>query len=177
MGLINQRDRLCVVQLSDGDGNAHLVQFAKGEYNAPNLVKLMTDPNRVKIFHFARFDVAIMQHYLGITVGPIYCTKLASRLCRTFTDRHGFKELCRDLLAIEVSKQQQTSDWGAETLTPEQLEYAAADVLYLHKLRDVLNGMLAREGRTEVAKACFEFLPTRAKLDLLGWNEVDIFDH
>jgi ribonuclease D len=177
MGLNNLRDRLCLVQISDGKGDEHLVQFLPGEYNAPNLCKLLTDPTKVKMFHFARFDVAIMQHYLGVTTAPIYCTKIASRLTRTFTDRHGFKDLCRDLLAQDVSKQQQTSDWGQPTLTPEQQEYAASDVRHLHRLREKLDVMLAREHRTELAQECFKFLPTRAKLDLAGWPETDIFSH
>ena len=177
MGLNNLRDRLCLVQLSDGKGDEHLVQFMPGEYNAPNLCKLLTDPKRVKMFHFARFDVAIMQHYLGVTTAPIYCTKIASRLTRTFTDRHGFKDLCRDLLGQDVSKQQQTSDWGQPTLTPEQQEYAASDVRHLHRLREKLDVMLAREHRTQLAQECFKFLPTRAKLDLAGWPETDIFSH
>lgn len=177
MGLNNHRDRLCVVQLSDGKGDAHLVQFAPGEFNAPNLCKLLTDPKRVKIFHFGRFDIALMKHYLGVVTAPVYCTKIASRLTRTYTDRHGFKDLCRELLGTEVSKQQQSSDWGQETLTPEQQDYAASDVLHLHKLRDKLNVMLAREGRTEIANECFKFLPTRAILDLEGWPEQDIFSH
>ncbi len=177
MGLNNLRDRLCLVQLSDGNGDEHLVQFLPGQYNAPNLCKLLTDPTRVKLFHFGRFDIAIMQHYLGVTTAPIYCTKIASRLTRTFTDRHGFKDLCRDLLGQDVSKQQQTSDWGQPTLTPEQQEYAASDVRHLHKLREKLDVMLAREHRTEIAAECFKFLPTRAKLDLAGWPEIDIFAH
>ena len=177
MGLINHRDRLCVVQLSDGKGDEHLVQFRAGEFNAPNLKKLMTDPARVKIFHFARFDVAIMKQYLGIVTAPIYCTKIASRLTRTFTDRHGFKDICRDLLQVDVSKQQQSSDWGQETLTPEQQEYAASDVRHLHALRAKFDVLLAREGRTELAQACFTFLPARAELDLAGWPEIDIFAH
>lgn len=177
MGLNNHRDRLCVVQLSDGNGDEHLVQFLPGEFNAPNLCKLLADPKRVKLFHFARFDVAILKQYLGVVTAPIYCTKIASRLTRTFTDRHGFKDLCRDLLGQEVSKQQQTSDWGQPTLTPEQQEYAASDVRHLHKLREKLDGMLAREGRTELAKQCFQFLPARAELDLAGWPEIDIFAH
>ena len=177
MGLNNLRDRLCLVQLSDGKGDEHLVQFLPGVYNAPNLCKLLTDPKRVKMFHFARFDVAIMQHYLGVTTAPIYCTKIASRLTRTFTDRHGFKDLCRDLIGQDVSKQQQSSDWGQPTLTPEQQEYAASDVRYLHRLREKLDVMLAREHRTELAQECFKFLPTRCKLDLAGWPETDIFSH
>lgn len=177
MGLNNLRDRLCLVQLSDGEGDEHLVQFRPGEYNAPNLKKLLEDAGRVKLFHFARFDVAILKHYLGANVAPIYCTKIASRLTRTFTDRHGFKDLCRDLISVEVSKQQQSSDWGQETLTPEQQEYAASDVRHLHKLRTKLDVMLAREGRTKLAKECFAFLPARAELDLAGWPEIDIFAH
>ena len=173
----NLRDRLCLVQLSDGKGDEYLVQFLPGQYNAPNLAKLLTDPARVKLFHFARFDVAILQHYLGVTTAPIYCTKIASRLVRTFTDRHGFKDICRELLSVDVSKQQQSSDWGQPNLTPEQQEYAASDVRHLHGLRDKLNVMLAREHRTELAQECFKFLPTRAKLDLAGWPEIDIFAH
>lgn len=177
MGLNNHRDRLCLIQLSDGQGDEHLVQFLPGQYDAPNLKKLLTDPARVKLFHFARFDVAIIKQYLGVTVAPIYCTKIASRLTRTFTDRHGFKDLCRDLLQVDVSKQQQTSDWGQPTLSPEQQEYAASDVRHLHRLREKLNVMLEREGRTELAAACFTFLPARAELDLAGWPEIDIFAH
>lgn len=177
MGLNNLRDRLCLVQLSDGKGDEHLVQFAPGEFNAPNLKKLLTDSKRVKIFHFARFDLAIMKHYLGVTTSPVYCTKIASRLSRTYTDRHGFKDICRELLGAEVSKQQQSSDWGQENLTPEQQEYAASDVRHLHKLRDKLDVMLEREGRTQLAKDCFKFLPARAELDLVGWPEFDIFAH
>jgi ribonuclease D len=177
MGLNNLRDRLCLIQLSDGEGDEHLVQFRQGEYNAPILKKLLTDPARVKMFHFARFDVAIIKHYMGVTVSPIYCTKIASRLTRTFTDRHGFKDLCRDLIQVDVSKQQQSSDWGQEVLTPEQQEYAASDVRHLHKLRAKLDVMLAREGRTELAQQCFNFLPARAELDLAGWPETDIFAH
>lgn len=177
MGLNNHRDRLCLVQLSDGQGDEHLVQFFPGEYAAPNLKKLLTDPARVKIFHFARFDVAILKQYLGVKTSPIYCTKIASRLIRTYTDRHGFKDLCRDLIQVDVSKQQQTSDWGQEVLTPEQQEYAASDVRYLHRLREKLDPLLAREGRTHLAQECFRFLPARAELDLEGWPEIDIFAH
>lgn len=177
MGLVNWRDRLCVVQLSDGKGDEHLVRFKPGKYDAPNLKKLLTDPKKVKLFHFARFDVAILYHYLGVTTAPIYCTKIASKLCRTYTDRHGFKDLCRELISVEISKQQQTSDWGAPALSPEQQEYAAADVRHLHALREKLDVMLKREGRTELAQECFDFLPARAKLDLLGWQEQDIFSH
>lgn len=177
MGLNNLRDRLCLVQLSDGKGDEHLVQFRIGEYDAPNLKKLLTNPKITKIFHFARFDIAILKHYLGVRTAPIYCTKIASRLTRTYTDRHGFKDLCRELLGVEVSKQQQSSDWGADTLTPEQQEYAASDVRYLHRLREKFDVLLAREGRTEIAKECWQFLPARAELDLAGWPELDIFAH
>lgn len=177
MGLNNHRDRLCLVQISDGQGDEHLVQFLPGQYEAPNLKKLLSDPSRVKLFHFARFDLAIIQHYLGVAAVPVYCTKIASRLTRTFTDRHGFKDLCRDLIQVEVSKQQQTSDWGQPVITPEQQEYAASDVRHLHRLREKLDIMLAREGRTELAQACFNFLPARAALDLIGWPEIDIFAH
>ncbi len=177
MGLNNHRDRLCLIQLSDGQGDEHLVQFLPGQYDAPNLKALLTDPKRVKLFHFARFDVAIIKQYMGVVTAPIYCTKIASRLTRTFTDRHGFRDLCRDLLQVDVSKQQQTSDWGQPTLTPEQQEYAASDVRHLHRLREKLDVMLAREHRTELAQACFTFLPARAELDLAGWPEIDIFAH
>ena len=177
MGLNPIRDRLCLIQLSSGDGHAHLVQLKDGDYDAPNLKKLLTDPAVTKLFHFARFDVAVLKAYLGVTVTPIYCTKIASKLVRTFTDRHGLKDLCRDLLGVEISKQQQSSDWGAPVLSREQLEYAASDVLYLHQMRAKLDVMLAREGRTELAKACFDFLPARAQLDLGGWPEADIFAH
>lgn len=177
MGLNPHRDRLCVVQLSDGKGDAHLVQFAADQYHAPHLVALLTDPQRVKIFHFGRFDIALIYHYLGALTAPVYCTKIASRLARTFTDRHSFKDLCRELIGTDISKQQQTSDWGAATLSPEQMSYAAADVLYLHALREKLNAMLAREGRMELARQCFNFLPTRARLDLEGWPDQDIFAH
>ena len=177
MGLDPHRDRLCLVQLSAGDGVSHLVQFAAGSFDAPRLKALLADPGVLKIFHFARFDVAVLQHYLGVLPRPIYCTKIASRLVRTFTDRHGLKDLCRDLLGIELSKQQQSSDWGAPDLTDEQLRYAASDVLHLHALKARLDGMLAREGRQGLAQACFEFLPTRALLDLGGWGVEDIFAH
>lgn len=177
MGLNNLRDRLCVVQLSDGKGDAHLVQIDPKTFDAPNLKKLLEDRSRVKLFHFARFDVAILKCYLDADVQPIYCTKIASKMVRTFTERHGFKDLCRDLLAIDVSKQQQSSDWGADELTPEQISYAASDVLYLHQLREKLDVLLEREGRTALAQACFAFLPARAALDLAGWPEVDIFAH
>jgi len=177
MGLNPHRDRLCLVQLSAGDGVCHLVQFAPGQYAAPNLSALLTDPAVLKLFHFGRFDIALMKHYLGALAGPVYCTKIASKLARTFTDRHGLKDLCKDLLNVELSKQQQSSDWGAEELSDEQLRYAASDVLHLHALRARLDDMLAREGRTALAAAAFEFLPTRALLDLAGWPEIDIFEH
>ena len=177
MGLNLNRDRPCLMQLSGGDGHAHLVQFSDKTYNAPNLKKVLADPKVVKIFHFARFDVAAIQAYLGIECRPVYCTKLASRLVRTFTDRHGLKDICKDLLDVELSKQQQSSDWGAATLTEEQKIYAANDVLYLHQLRDKLDAMLKREGRDKLAQACFDFLPARAALDLAGWPEIDIFEH
>ena len=177
MGLNPWRDRLCVVQLSAGDGTAHVVQLPQGQYDAPNLKALLTDPAVTKIFHFGRFDIAVLQQYLGVVTMPVYCTKIASKLVRTFTDRHGLKDLCKELLNIELSKQQQSSDWGADTLTDEQLKYAASDVLYLHEMKEKLDVMLAREGRTELAKACFEFLPSRALLDLAGWPEADIFAH
>ena len=177
MGLDPARDRLCLVQLSAGDGTCHMVQFRDGVYEAPNLGALMTDARVTKLFHFARFDLAMLQRYLGIDCRPVYCTKIASKLVRTFTDRHGLKDLCRDLIGVELSKQQQSSDWGAAELTKEQLKYAASDVLYLHRLRAALDEMLAREGRAELARACFEFLPTRAALDLAGWDGEDIFAH
>lgn len=178
MGLKTPRDRLCVVQLSAGDGNAHLVQFQAGKgYAAPNLKRLLADPKVLKLFHFARFDLAAIKHYLGVDCTPIYCTRTASRLVRTFTDRHGLKDLCRDLLGVEISKQEQSSDWGAATLTEAQQRYAASDVLHLHQLKAVLDGMLAREGRAMLAQACFDFLPHRAALDLAGWPEEDIFAH
>ena len=177
MGLNPWRDRLCVVQLSAGDGTAHVVQLPQGEYDAPNLKALLTDPAVTKIFHFGRFDIAVMKQYLGVVTAPVYCTKIASKLVRTFTDRHGLKDLCKELLNIELSKQQQSSDWGADTLNEEQLKYAASDVLYLHQMKEKLDVMLAREGRTELAQACFEFLPARALLDLAGWPEIDIFAH
>ncbi len=177
MGLNPHRDRLCVIQMSSGDGDAHLVQVAKGQTEAPNLCKMLEDPNVLKLFHFGRFDIAAMYHAFGALTAPVYCTKIASKLVRTYTDRHGLKNLLQELLSVDVSKQQQMSDWGAETLTDAQLDYAASDVLYLHGLREKLNERLAREDRTEVAQACFDFLPTRAKLDLAGWPEQDIFAH
>src|SRR5690606_5514718 len=175
MGLNPHRDRLCVVQLSGGDGNAHLVQVRAAA--APNLVRLLGDPQRLKLFHFGRFDIAVLLHRFGVLTGPVYCTKIASRLVRTYTDRHGLKDLVRELLGIEISKQQQMSDWGAEALTPEQVEYAASDVLHLHALKSALDLRLAREGRTALAQACFDFLAHRAALDLAGWPEQDIFAH
>jgi ribonuclease D len=177
MGLNPRRDRLCVVQLSAGDGNAHLVQFVPGEYDAPRLRRLLRDSCTTKLFHFARFDVAMIYHYLGVMAVPVYCTKIASRIARTFTDRHGLRDLCKDLLNIELSKQQQSSDWGAATLTDEQLRYAASDVLHLHALRAKLDAILEREGRESLARAAFEFLPHRVLLDLGGWAEQDIFAH
>ena len=178
MGLNPHRDRLCVVQLSDGSGDEHLVRFAPdADYAAPNLKALLADPDRVKLYHFARFDVAVLRHALGVVAAPVFCTKIASKLVRTYTDRHGLKELVRELIGAEVSKQQQSSDWGASTLSSAQLDYAASDVRYLHRMRDILVERLAREHRTELAQACFDFLPTRAALDLAGWPETDIFAH
>ena len=177
MGLNVARDRLCLMQLSSGDGQSHLVQFPVGGYDAPNLVRLLSDPAVTKLFHFARFDLAVIERYLGVTCAPVYCTKVASKLVRTFTDRHGLKDLCKDLIGVDISKQQQSSDWGAATLTKEQLRYAASDVLHLHKLRERLDEMLAREGRSALAQACFDFLPARARLDLGGWGEPDVFAH
>lgn len=177
MGLNPHRDPLCLVQLSAGDGTAHLVQLDRATYDAPNLRALMADQSVLKLFHFARFDVAVMQRYLGVVTSPIYCTKIASKLVRTYTDRHGLKDLCRELAGVDLSKQQQSSDWGADTLSDAQQAYAASDVLHLHKLKAVLDDMLAREGRTEYANACFAFLPVRASLDLAGWPDEDIFSH
>jgi ribonuclease D len=177
MGLNPHRDRLCLVQLSSGDGTSHLVQFPKGSYDAPNLKALLADPKVLKLFHFARFDIAALYQYLGVVTAPVYCTKIASKLVRTFTDGHGLKALVKDLLNIDLSKQQQSSDWGADSLTPSQLEYAASDVLYLHQLKAKFDELLAREERTAIAHACFDFLPTRALLDLGGWPEIDIFAH
>ena len=177
LGLNPHRDRLCVVQLSPGDGTADVVQIDAGQKHAPNLAALLGNPGVTKLFHFGRFDIAVLYHAFGVMAGPVFCTKIASRLTRTYTDRHGLKDICAELLGVTLSKVQQSSDWAAETLTAEQLEYAASDVLYLHRLRDALAGRLAREGRTEVAAACFQFLPTRAKLDLMGWDEEDIFAH
>lgn len=177
MGLNPHRDRLCVIQMSGGDGNAHIVQVDKGQTTAPNLCRMLEDPAVLKLFHFGRFDIAAMFNAFGALTTPVYCTKIASKLIRTYTDRHGLKNLLQELLGIDISKQQQMSDWGAETLTDAQLEYAASDVLYLHQLREHLNVRLAREGRTELAQSCFDFLPTRAQLDLAGWPEQDIFAH
>lgn len=177
LGLNPQRDRLCLAQLSSGDGICHAVQFAAGQYGAPNLKKLLADPKVTKLFHFARFDIAMFRKYLEVDCKPIYCTKIASKLVRTYTDRHGLKDLVRELLGVELSKEQQSSDWGAQELTEKQLAYAANDVAHLHQLKTVLDGMLAREGRTAMAQACFDFLPSRAALDLAGWEEVDIFAH
>ena len=177
MGLHPHRDRLCVVQISSGDGTAHLVQIEKGQTEAPNLCALLEDETVLKLFHFGRFDIAAMLNTFGATAHPVYCTKIASRLVRTYTDRHGLAKLLQELLGIDISKQQQSSDWGAEQLTEAQIDYAASDVLYLHQLRDALNAMLEREGRMEIAQACFDFLPMRAKLDLIGWPDTDIFAH
>jgi ribonuclease D len=176
-GLNLQRDRLCLIQLSAGDGDAHLVQFKAGEYDAPNLKKVLNDQSSTKIFHFARFDLAAIQKYLGVICTPVFCTRIASRLTRTYTDKHGLKDICSELLGIEISKLQQQSDWAAEDLSSEQLEYAAADVLYLHQLMEVFMQRLDRENRSEAAQACFEFLPHRAELDLGGWGSLDIFAH
>lgn len=177
MGLCPERDRLCLAQLSTGDGHAHLVQFCDRDYNAPNLKALLADQTITKIFHFARFDVAIFQKYLKVDCKSVYCTKIASKICRTFTDRHGLKSICQDLLDVEISKENQSSDWGKQELSNEQLKYAASDVLYLHAIKEKLDTMLAREGREHLAKNCFEFINTRAELDLLGWRDKDIFSH
>ena len=177
MGLRLVRDALCVVQLSAGDGDAHVVRLRRPHYDCPNLKRLLADPAVLKIFHFGRFDIGMFMAHLGVATTPVYCTKIASRLARTYTDRHGLKDVTKELLGIDISKQQQCSDWGAKTLTPEQLAYAASDVLNLHALKVKLDEMLAREGRTEIAQACFDFLPSRASLDLAGWEDVDIFAH
>ncbi len=177
MGLKPHRDRLCVVQLSPGDGSVDVVRIAQGQTSAPNLARLFTDPAVTKIFHYARFDLALLRHALGIQVAPVWCTKIASRLARTYTDRHGLKDLTREVLGFEMSKQQQSSDWGAASLSEAQIDYAAADVLHLHAIKDTLEERLRREGRLALAKACFDFLPVRAELDLLGWDEEDIFAH
>ena len=177
LGLHPERDRLCLVQLSAGDGVAHLVQFARDSYDAPNLKRLLTDPKVLKLYHFARFDLALMRRYLGVMGAPVYCTRTASKLARTYTDKHGLKDLVKELLDVDLSKQQQSSDWGAETLSEQQLAYAANDVAYLHRLKEALDAMLRREGRMALAEACFDFLPARADLDLAGWSEGDIFAH
>lgn len=178
MGLVTPRDRLCLLQISDGQGDEHLVRFGRGSrYEAPNLKAVLGDPQRVKLFHFARFDLAAIEHYLGVTAAPVFCTKIASKLVRTYTDRHGLKNLVEELLGESISKQQQSSDWGAPQLSDAQREYAAADVRYLHRLRDTLAERLEREGRLELAQACFDFLPARARLDIAGWADRDIFSH
>ena len=177
MGLSLTRDMLCVVQLSAGDGDAHVVQMDRKTYDCPNLKALLSEPGVEKILHFARFDVAMVERYLGVTLAPVFCTKIASKLCRTYTDRHGLKDVTRELVGVDMNKQQQSSDWGADELSPAQLEYAASDVLHLHTLRNRLSEMLEREGRMALARACFDFLPTRARLDLAGWPETDIFAH
>lgn len=177
LGLSLVRDPLCVVQLSSGDGDAHVVQMDRSSYDCPNLKALLADPGVEKILHFARFDVAMIANYLGVTLAPVFCTKIASKLCRTYTDRHGLKDVTRELVGVDMNKQQQSSDWGAEELSKAQLDYAASDVLHLHKLREKLIIMLEREGRLELARSCFDFLPTRAALDLAGWPETDIFAH
>lgn len=177
LGLNPARDRLCLLQISGGDGNAHLVQLEKDKYDAPNLKALLADKNVLKIFHFARFDLAVIKAYLGVECAPVYCTRTASRLMRTYTDKHGLRDVCRELLGIEISKQQQSSDWGATDLTPEQQEYAANDVLHLHALKEKMDETLKREGRMELARRCFDFLPVRAQLDLEGWAGIDIFEH
>jgi len=177
LGLNPTRDRLCLVQLSSGDGSAHLVQFRRGQYDAPNLKRILGDPAVLKLYHFARFDLTTMRRYLGVMAAPVYCTRTASKLARTYTDKHGLKDLVKELLDVELSKQQQSSDWGAETLTEQQQAYAANDVAFLHRLKVALDQMLLREGRMELAQACFDFLPARAELDLAGWGDGDIFAH
>ena len=177
LGLNPHRDRLCVVQISPGDGSADVIQIGQGQRKAPNLAAILRNRKITKLFHYGRFDIAVLYHAFGIMAEPVFCTKIASRLTRTYTDRHGLKDLCSELIGVSLSKVQQSSDWAAETLSPEQLEYAASDVLYLHRLREVLAGRLARDGRSKEAEACFRFLPTRAKLDLMGWPEEDIFAH
>ena len=177
LGLVPRRDRLCLVQLSPGDGSADVIRIAAGQKDAPNLIAMLADPSRQKIFHYGRFDIAVLFHTFGVTTQPVFCTKIASRLSRTYTDRHGLKDNLKEMLEVDISKAQQSSDWAAATLSQAQLEYAASDVLYLHALRDKLTERLVRDGRMDHAKACFEFLPTRAKLDLLGWEEADIFAH
>jgi ribonuclease D len=177
MGLRYRRDPLCVVQLSSGDGDAHVVRLNRPAYDCPNLKRLLADPAVLKLFHFGRFDIAMFALHLGVTTAPVYCTKIASKLARTYTDRHGLKDVTRELLGIELSKQQQSSDWGSDTLSPEQVSYAASDVLHLHALREKLDAMLIREGRMDYARACFDFLPVRSALDLAGWEDIDIFAH
>lgn len=178
MGLITPRDRLCLLQISDGNGDEHLVKFGvDSDYAAPNLRAILADPNRIKLYHFARFDLAAIEHYMGVMAAPVFCTKIASKLTRTYTDRHGLKELVREMLGAEISKQQQSSDWGAPQLSQAQQEYAASDVRYLHRLHQLFIEKLEREGRTEIAQACCDFLPDRARLDLMGWAENDIFSH
>jgi ribonuclease D len=177
LGLNPGRDRLCLIQLSSGDGSAHLVQFARDQYEAKNLKRMLSNPNVLKLYHFARFDLAIIRRYLGILAAPVYCTRTASKIARTYTDKHGLKDLVKELLDVDLSKQQQSSDWGAANLTEQQLAYAANDVAYLHRLKDALDAMLEREGRQRLAQACFDFLPARAELDLAGWAEGDIFAH
>ena len=177
MGLDPYRDRLCLAQLSSGDGTAHLVKFSQNGFEAPNLRHLLSSSDVEILFHFGRFDIAVMYHYLGVSARPVYCTKIASKLVRTYTDRHGLKDLCRELLGVDLSKEQQSSDWGAAELSEQQMKYAASDVIYLHALREKLDDMLTREGRMEIAQACFHFLPHRAELDLSGWSEADIFSH
>lgn len=177
MGLVPGRDRLCLVQLSAGDGDAHLVHFPDRRYEAPNLIRLLADPSCLKLFHFARFDLAVLRHYLGVECRPVWCTKIASKLVRTYTDRHGLKDLCRELLGVDLPKERQSSDWGAAELDEGQQAYAANDVLYLHRLKQMLEAMLEREGRRRLAEACFAFLPARAELDLLGFAEPDVFEH
>ena len=177
LGLLPRRDKLCLVQLSSGDGNAHLVQLDRTSYDAPHLKALLVNPEVTKIFHYARFDVAVLKHYLGVETAPIYCTKIASKLTRTYTDRHGLKDLIKELLGIDLNKQQQSSDWGAHVLSDAQKQYAAQDVIYLHEVKSRLDQMLAREGRTGLARACFDFVSVRADLDLAGWSEEDVFAH
>lgn len=177
MGLVPHRDRLCLVQLSDGQGDEHLVRFSDGNYDAPVLKRILADPARLKLYHFARFDVAVIEQYLGVVAAPVYCTKIASKLIRTYTDRHGLKDVLKDTVGVDISKQQQSSDWGAAELSEAQKDYAASDVRFLHRAREVLDERLAREGRMALAQACFDFLPTRARLDLAGWAETDIFAH
>jgi len=177
LGLNPFRDRLCLAQMTGGDGICHMVQFAAGQYGAPNLKRMLADPGVLKLFHFARFDIAMFRRWLGVEVAPLYCTKIASKLVRTYTDKHGLKDLVRELLGVDLSKEQQSSDWGAKELSERQLAYAANDVAYLHQLKDALDAMLAREGRTRLAQACFDFLPSRADLDLAGWGDTDIFAH